>query len=116
MMAKTRFVCVKPTIMSSIRKIAYTLAALISTWNLSIGRAQEVAPPSGSDSTNLYSQLPEVIVTAQKEPAELQSLPLSDTAVTRQTLDSAGVRYVHDAAVYAPNVFINEFSARKLSN
>src|SRR6266404_32737 len=105
MMAKTHFVSVKPTIMSSLRKIAYTLAALTSAWNLSIGRGQEAAPPTSSESTNLYTQLPEVIVTAQKEPAELQSLPLSDTAVTRQTLDSAGVRYVHDAAAYAPNAF-----------
>jgi U3 small nucleolar ribonucleoprotein component len=31
-------------------------------------------------------------------------------------MEDAGVRYVSDAAIYAPNTFIKDWSARKLSN
>src|SRR6266852_7424695 len=60
--------------------------------------------------------LPPVTVTAQKEPEDPQNLPVSVTAVTRETLADADVRSVSDAAVFAPNTFFNEFTARKLSN
>jgi len=43
-------------------------------------------------------------------------VPISVTAVSGETLELAGVRSVSDAAVYAPNTFFNEFTARKLSN
>ena len=69
-----------------------------------------------SNETNAAIRLPAITVTAQKTPADVQSLPVSVTAVTQPTLDEAGVRYVNDAAAYAPNVFISEFTARKLSN
>jgi iron complex outermembrane receptor protein len=61
-------------------------------------------------------RLPDVTVTAEKEPEDPHDVPASVTAVTKETLDSAGVRSVSDAAAYAPNVFFNEFTARKLSN
>jgi iron complex outermembrane receptor protein len=57
-----------------------------------------------------------VTVTAEKEPEDPHDVPASVTAVTRETLDSDGVRSVSDAAVYAPNTFFNEFTAVKLSN
>ena len=60
--------------------------------------------------------LPPVIVTAQKEPVDLQRLPLSATGVLKDTIDGAGVRTASDAALLAPNVHFTEFSARKLSN
>jgi len=60
--------------------------------------------------------VPPITVTAQKEPADPQTLPVSVTAVTRATLDDDAVRTVSDAAGFAPNTFFNEFSARKLSN
>lgn len=59
--------------------------------------------------------LPPVVVTAQKEPADPQRLPVSVTAVGKETLQNAGVQIVSDAAMYAPNVFFTEFTARKLS-
>src|SRR5262245_64197400 len=61
-------------------------------------------------------QLPPVIVTAQKEPADAQALPLSLTPVPKPTLQNAGVAIVSEAGVYAPNVSFTEFTARKLSN
>ena len=60
--------------------------------------------------------LPPVIVTAQKEPADLQRLPLSATGVLADTILGAGIRITSDAALLAPNVHFTQFSARKLSN
>jgi iron complex outermembrane receptor protein len=60
--------------------------------------------------------LPPVIVTAQKEPADLQRLPLSATGVLKDTIQGAGIRIASEAALLAPNVHFTEFSARKLSN
>jgi iron complex outermembrane receptor protein len=60
--------------------------------------------------------LPTVVVTAQKEPADLQRLPLSATGVLKETIEGAGIRNASDAALLAPNVHFTEFSARKLSN
>lgn len=60
--------------------------------------------------------LPEVTVTAQKEPAKAQDLPVSVTAITAGMLERAGVSIVSDAALAAPNSIFTEFTARKLSN
>src|SRR5437870_84945 len=60
--------------------------------------------------------LPPITVTAQKEPADAQTLPLSVTAVGEATLERAGIDIVSDAAIYAPNVFFSELTARKISN
>ena len=60
--------------------------------------------------------LPTVTVTAQKEPADRQAVPVSVTAVPAETLWDAKVSFVSEAAMYAPNTWFNEFSARKLSN
>lgn len=73
------------------------------------------APESGVE-TNLPPRLPVVTVTAQKEPAAPESLPVSVTPVTRDMLRDADLRTVKAASAYAPSVFINEFTARKLSN
>jgi iron complex outermembrane recepter protein len=61
-------------------------------------------------------QLPTLIVTAQKEPADAQSLPLSLTTVAKPTLQNAGIEIVSDAGRYGPNLQFSEFTARKLSN
>ena len=60
--------------------------------------------------------LPPVTVTAQKEPADAQQLPVSVTTVLQQTLEDAGITAISEAAIYAPNTFFTEFTARKLSN
>jgi iron complex outermembrane receptor protein len=61
-------------------------------------------------------QLPPLIVTAQKEPADPQALPLSLTTVAKPTLENAGVEIVSEAGAYGPNLWFTEFTARKLSN
>ncbi len=74
--------------------------------------AQAVAPPAPPGPF----QLPTVVVTAQKEPADVRTVPVSVTVVGQDTLWSSGATVVSDAAIYAPNTYFNEFSARKLSN
>jgi iron complex outermembrane receptor protein len=59
--------------------------------------------------------VPPVTVTAQKEPADAQTLPLSVTAVSKDTIASDGIAIISDAGIYAPNTYFTEFSARKLS-
>lgn len=61
-------------------------------------------------------QLPTVVVTAQKEPADAQTLPVSVTAVGREPLTTAGITSLREAGIYAPNVQFTDFTARKLSN
>lgn len=61
-------------------------------------------------------QLPPLTVIAQKEPADAQDVPVSVTGIPWQTLEDAGIRVVHDAAIYAPNVHFSDFTVRKLSN
>ena len=77
--------------------------------------AQQPPTPQTPDDP-LRVGLPPVTVTAQKEPIEIQKLPLSVTAVSKDLIDRAGVRIVSDAAIFAPNTFFTEFTARKLSN
>jgi len=73
-------------------------------------------PPDTNDATNAPDRLPPTTVVSQKQPAEAQRLPVSVTAVTPDTLRDADIQLVNQAAIYSPNTFINEFSARKLSN
>jgi iron complex outermembrane recepter protein len=60
--------------------------------------------------------LPTVTVTAQKEPADPQTLPLGVTTVPAEWLEMARITWLADAAIFAPNTVITEFTARKLSN
>ena len=61
-------------------------------------------------------QLPPVTVTAQKEPADLQTLPVSVTAVSGESLTNSSVSTIRDVAIFSPNTQFSDFTARKLSN
>ena len=73
------------------------------------------APQTDRDA-QLRIRLPVLTVTAEKEPEDPQRVPVSVTAVPKDTLESAGVRAVSEAGDFAPNAFFSEFTARKLSN
>jgi iron complex outermembrane receptor protein len=60
--------------------------------------------------------LPPVTVTAQKEPADPQQLPVSVTLVPLDALWNGGMTTIGDASIYAPNTYFSDFTARKLSN
>jgi iron complex outermembrane receptor protein len=89
----------------------------ISFITVAAGLALSLALPGSAIGQSPPSvQLPTVVVNAQKEPADLRTLPVSVTAVTRQTLLDSGAGLVSEAAMYAPNNYFSEFTARKLSN
>src|SRR6266404_584292 len=75
--------------------------------------------PPGVLATNLENRpvsLPAVTVVAQKEPQTAQNLPVSVSAITSRTLEDANIHTLKDASIYAPATFINEFTARAVSN
>src|SRR5436190_15129756 len=77
-----------------------------------------LAPAASFAQTNQSPSivLPTVIVTAEKEPADVKEVPASVTAVTAATIREAGLSAVTDAAIFAPNTVFTEFTARKVSN
>jgi iron complex outermembrane receptor protein len=93
--------------LSSVRRVSGAAGCVLVTL---------LAAPSAIAQPVLRTTLPPIIVTAQKSPEDPQQIPVSVTGVARETLEAAAVRSVSDAAIYAPNTFFNEFSARKLSN
>ncbi|MGH9219586.1 MAG: TonB-dependent receptor [Vicinamibacterales bacterium] len=60
--------------------------------------------------------LPTVVVTVEKESADVKDVPASVTAVTAQTINDSGLRAITDAVIFAPNSLFTEFTARKVSN
>ena len=72
-------------------------------------------PSSSQDDPPSVSAYPPSLSQAQKEPEDKQRVPLSVTAVSKDTIDSAGIHIVSEAAIFAPNTFFTEWSARKLS-
>ena len=76
------------------------------------------AAPSGAspEDQEIRITVPTITVTAQKEPEDQQKVPVSVTGVPAETLESAGIRIVSEAAILAPNTYFTEWSARKLSN
>jgi outer membrane receptor protein involved in Fe transport len=86
----------------------YTSLAVLFVFLVGVpGLAQAQAPA-------VSFQLPPLIVTAQKEAADAQGLPVSLTPFSEQTLQNTGATIVSD--LFAPNVYFTEFTARKLSN
>ena len=73
-----------------------------------LAHAQSTQPPAVT--------LPTVTVTAQKEPADPQNLPVSVSIVALEPLWNGGMTTIGEASIYAPNTYFTDFSARKLSN
>jgi len=86
-------------------------AAFLLVVSAGVAAAQPAASPQAPPIT-----LPTVTVTAQKEPADPQTLPISLTAVPLDGLWNGGQQTIGDLSIYAPNTFFTDFSARKLSN
>ena len=94
--------------------VSLALTSCVAILPASVAWAQTSSAPTGQPAATF--QLPPLVVTAQKEPADPQALPLSLTTVARPTIQNAGITVVSEAGVYAPNVTFTEFTARKLSN
>jgi iron complex outermembrane recepter protein len=75
-----------------------------------------LAPAAAAAQSLLRTTLPPVTVTAQKASEDPKDVPVSVSAVSAETLEDAAIVAVSGAAIYAPNTYFNEFTARKLSN
>jgi iron complex outermembrane recepter protein len=71
---------------------------------------------ASAQSTPPAVTLPTVTVTAQKEPADPQTLPVSVTLVPLEALWNGGAATIGELSFRAPNTYFTDFSARKLSN
>jgi iron complex outermembrane receptor protein len=103
------------------RTLAFQLLIVLACFALFpiFSEAQENQKPVSAEQEKQIAIEPitvTVTVTAQKESEPVMSVPLSVTAVTQEDLMNADIQSVKTAAAYAPNVFINEFTARALSN
>jgi iron complex outermembrane receptor protein len=87
--------------------------ALLLTFPLCLAAASLHAQ-TGQNQTVDPITLPPVTVTAQKEPAEIQKVPVSVTVVPVDWLQMGST--VSDAGIYSPNTYFSEFTARKLTN
>jgi iron complex outermembrane recepter protein len=96
--------------------VCCALAGLIAPSAQAQDAANQAPAPTQGGNGTIRFRLPSVTVTAQKEPEDVQEVPVSVTAVTSETLEADGIQSVSEAAQFAPNTFFNEFSARKLSN
>jgi iron complex outermembrane receptor protein len=99
--------------------ILFACLAALSAFSYAQGTGNDGSKKSTAAADNkktLETEPVTIIVTAQKKAEPALSLPLSVTAVTEDSITGANLQGVKQAAVYAPNAFINEFTARALSN
>jgi iron complex outermembrane receptor protein len=89
-----------------------TLGAAVSCGLL----AALLVPSHAAAQAPLTTSLPPITVTAQKEPQDPGTLPVSVTAVPSDTIVADALTSVSQAGWFSPNTFFNEFTARKLSN
>ena len=101
---------------SSPRDTLWLAAACAFSLVMASPVAGQTQPVPDAPDDPLRVKLPTVTVTAQKESEDKQKVPVSVTAVPKDTLDAAGVHIVSDAAIFAPGTYFTEWSARKLSN
>lgn len=73
-------------------------------------------PLFASGQSNPQVTLPTVTVTAQKEPADPQTLPVSVSTLGPDWMRLGRLTWISDAVAFAPNAIVTEFTARKLSN
>jgi len=110
------------TLVLSTRRLA-GLCCLVLIIGAPASRADAQAPPDSSTPSTppsppdsaLRFRMPTVTVTAQKVAQDEQQVPVSVTAVPNDTLEHADIHVVSDAAIFAPNTYFTEWSARKLS-
>ena len=107
------------------RHILAGATALITLFSSASSAAQTgtAPPPAAGQTTQAPApqedpyrfRMPAVNVTAQKEPEDIQKIPVSVTAVSKDTIENADIHIVSEAAIFAANTFFTEWSARKLS-
>lgn len=79
---------------------------------------QPPSPPQGETATPQQPDKPAqkpILVTARKWEEDPATVPQSLTVVDERTLHDVGLDNIRDAGFFVPNLFFNEFSARRLS-
>lgn len=76
--------------------------------------ALAAAPGTGGPASGAGqpAQIEEVVVTAERRETKLQETPVSITALTSATVESAGIKRVEDFANMLPNVYIDDRNLR----
>ncbi|MDB6129165.1 MAG: TonB-dependent receptor [Verrucomicrobiales bacterium] len=82
---------------------------------LCVGMAQNMQAQTNSTPATAVSALPEVTVTAQKLPQEVEVSPLSQTSVNKASLENSGARTFEDVAIYSPSLYFPDFAPRRNS-
>src|SRR5215831_17105817 len=99
--------------MSLRRTSSLLYAVVLVTATPLVASAQSQTSPRDQTPPPAQVTLPTVTVTAQKEPADPQNLPISVSPVPFDPLWNGGMRTIGDASIYAPNTYFTDFSARK---
>ena len=71
--------------------------------------SSQIATPTGTPAT-MATPVRTVTVTAQKEPADPQTLPISLTAVPLDSLWNGGLLTLGDFSIYSPNTYFTDFT------
>ena len=79
-----------------------------------VATPQEPGPAPADDRDGTVS-LPATVVTARKWEERAADIPMGLSVLDGETLREAGVTSVRDASFLVPNLFMNEFSSRRLS-
>ncbi|MET3473190.1 outer membrane receptor protein involved in Fe transport [Novosphingobium sp. 1529] len=90
---------------------------LATTMGGSAAIAQSVpAQDSGASGAAETAPSGEIVVTAQRRSESVQQVPISITALGRESLDSRGVRNMQDLSRFAPGVNFSAYNTRSSSN
>jgi iron complex outermembrane receptor protein len=92
------------------------LALLVLLAPATVAAQSSAGGPSDQQDPAIRLRIPTITVTAQKEPEDKQKVPVSVTAVSKDTIDGAGIHVISEATIFAPNTYFTEATARKLSN
>ena len=74
-----------------------------------------IVPSGGLTARAQTAEVQTVVVTARKLTEPLQSVPGAVTVQSADTMKSAGVNDLRDAACYVPNLTLGDFSVRRLT-
>ena len=84
-------------------RLAGAIAACSSIIHVGSAQAQSAPPPEADNASSLQ----EVVVTAEKRSANLQSVPIAVTALTSKDLETAGVQNTAELAQVVPGFSFN---------
>jgi outer membrane receptor protein involved in Fe transport len=101
----------------SLKKALLQCAGALALFYANAAMAQEVSPkvaaapdasPAAADARGSADTVETVLVTAQKREQDLQTVPLSVTALTATTMEAAGVTDMRGVSALTPSLSVNQ--------